>query len=59
MQCFSRLLLAQAAAILLLIPLVAREKSLPRTWVDKDTGHRVYRLTDEPGSSALYFNFDA
>jgi oligogalacturonide lyase len=59
MQCFSRLLLVQAAAILLLIPLVAQEKSLPRTWVDKDTGHRVYRLTDEPGSSALYFNFDA
>ncbi len=28
----------------------------PRTWVDKDTGHRVIRLTDEPGSSAFYFN---
>jgi hypothetical protein len=24
----------------------------PRTWVNKDTGHRVIRLTDEPGSSA-------
>jgi len=34
-------------------------QSLPRTWIDKDTGHRVYRVTDEPGSSALYFNFDA
>jgi oligogalacturonide lyase len=31
----------------------------PKSWVDKDTGHRVYRLTDEPGSSGLYFNFDA
>jgi oligogalacturonide lyase len=31
----------------------------PKTWVDKDTGHRVFRVTDEPGSSALYFNFDA
>lgn len=28
----------------------------PKTWVDKDTGHRVVRLTDEPGSSAFYFN---
>jgi hypothetical protein len=59
MRRFSRLLLAQAAAIFLLSPLVAQEKTPPKTWVDKDTGHRVYRLTDEPGSSALYFNFDA
>ena len=28
----------------------------PVSWVDKDTGHRVIRLTDEPGSSGLYFN---
>lgn len=28
----------------------------PKTWVDRDTGHRVWRLTDEPGSSAFYFN---
>lgn len=31
----------------------------PRTWVDKDTGHRVWRLTTEPGSSSLYFNYNA
>jgi oligogalacturonide lyase len=31
----------------------------PRTWVDKDTGHRVWRLTDEPGSSGFYFNVNA
>ncbi|HEY4358584.1 MAG TPA: oligogalacturonate lyase family protein [Acidobacteriaceae bacterium] len=31
----------------------------PKTWVDKDTGHRVFRLTDEPGSSAFYFNVNA
>ncbi len=31
----------------------------PRTWVDQDTGHRVWRLTDEPGSSGFYFNFNA
>lgn len=28
----------------------------PRTWIDKDTGHRVVRLTDEPDSASLYFN---
>ena len=31
----------------------------PASWVDKDTGHRVIRLTDEPGSSGLYFNVNA
>jgi oligogalacturonide lyase len=31
----------------------------PTTWVDKDTGHRVYRLTDEQGSSGFYFNVNA
>jgi oligogalacturonide lyase len=28
----------------------------PRTWIDPDTGHRVVRLTNEPGSASLYFN---
>jgi len=28
----------------------------PRTWIDSDTGHRIVRLTDEPGSASLYFN---
>ena len=28
----------------------------PKTWVDKDTGHRVWRLTDEPNSGGFYFN---
>jgi oligogalacturonide lyase len=59
MRLFARLLLLEAATIFLLIPLIAQEQTPPKTWVDKDTGHRVYRLTDEPGSSALYFNFDA
>ena len=31
----------------------------PKTWVDKDTGHRVWRLTDEPNSSGFYFNVNA
>jgi oligogalacturonide lyase len=28
----------------------------PREWVDPDTGHRVIRLSDEPGSASLYFH---
>ena len=28
----------------------------PREWIDPDTGHRVVRLTDEPGSQSLYFH---
>jgi oligogalacturonide lyase len=28
----------------------------PKSWIDPDTGHRVYRLTDEPNSASLYFN---
>ncbi len=28
----------------------------PKTWIDPATGHRVFRLTDEPGSASLYFN---
>lgn len=31
----------------------------PRTWVDKDTGHRIWRLSNEPNSGGLYFNINA
>ena len=30
-----------------------------REWVDPATGHRVIRLSDEPGSSTLYFHDNA
>ncbi|MEO6568501.1 MAG: oligogalacturonate lyase family protein [Opitutaceae bacterium] len=29
---------------------------LPTDWVDPDTGHRIIRLSTEPGSSTLYFH---
>jgi len=38
---------------------LAQSDAPPKTWVDKDTGHRVTRLTDEPGSSGFYFNVNA
>jgi oligogalacturonide lyase len=28
----------------------------PREWIDKDTGHRVVRLSDEPNSQSMYFH---
>ena len=31
-------------------------KDIPREWIDPDTGHRVIRLSDEPGSASLYFH---
>jgi oligogalacturonide lyase len=31
----------------------------PREWVDPETGHRVIRLSDEPGSQSLYFHQNA
>ena len=38
---------------------LALAQNLPVSWVDKDTGHRVLRLSDEPGSSGFYFNVNA
>jgi oligogalacturonide lyase len=35
---------------------VALAANVPKSWIDPDTGHRIIRLTDEPGSASLYFN---
>lgn len=43
-------------AFLLLFAQAAAQADPPKTWIDPDTGHRVVRLTDEPGSASLYFN---
>src|SRR4029079_17679169 len=37
----------------------AQTAELPREWIDPDTGHRVVRLSDEPGSASLYFHQNA
>jgi oligogalacturonide lyase len=51
--------LLSALAVLTLLPIAARAADPPRTWVDKDTGHRVWRLSDEPNSGGFYFNVNA
>ena len=60
----TQLLRLACTALLAATPLVAQGPQQtgptpPRTWVDADTGHRIYRLSDEPGSSAFYFNVNA
>lgn len=53
-------LLISLALFASLIPAGARQKEEPpREWVDPDTGHRVVRLSDEPGSASLYFHQNA
>lgn len=49
--------LALAASLIAQIPAqTPPETAPPKTWIDPDTGHRIVRLTDEPGSASLYFN---
>ncbi len=48
-----------ALAVLALMPIAAQAADPPKTWVDKDTGHRVWRLSDEPNSGGFYFNVNA
>ena len=42
------------------LPILAQNVAEPpREWIDKDTGHRVIRLSDAPGSSTFYFHQNA
>jgi len=36
--------------------IIASAQEAPREWVDPDTGHRIVRLSDDPGSSSFYFH---
>jgi oligogalacturonide lyase len=45
---FCLLIMTQAA--------IAQTAELPREWVDPDTGHRVVRISDDPGSQSFYFH---
>jgi oligogalacturonide lyase len=46
-------------ALLLSLAGLAIAQEAPREWIDADTGHRVIRLSDEPGSQSLYFHYNA
>jgi len=46
-------------ALITIIAVSVHAQELPREWIDPDTGHRVIRLSDEPGSASLYFHQNA
>ena len=46
-------------ALVTMIAISASAQDLPREWIDPDTGHRVVRLSDEPGTASLYFHQNA
>jgi oligogalacturonide lyase len=48
--------LRQLIVVSLFLAAVAWTEEPPREWIDPDTGHRVVRLSDEPGSSGFYFH---
>ena len=50
--------LAPVFCVALILPALAATEP-PREWIDPDTGHRVVRLSDEPGTASLYFNQNA
>src|ERR1035437_4031970 len=41
------------------IRMVSAQTALPTEWIDPDTGHRVVRLSREPGTASLYFHQNA
>ena len=46
-------------ALITIVAVSASAQELPREWIDPDTGHRVIRLSEEPGSASLYFHQNA
>src|SRR5262249_11654107 len=38
------------------LPLLLPAADPPREWIEPATGHRVIRMSDEPGSASLYFH---
>jgi len=51
--------LSIAAASLALTARAGGAADPPREWIEPATGHRVVRLSDEPGSASLYFHQNA
>src|SRR6478735_2282816 len=52
-------LLGLSASIVCIAQTNPSSSTPPRSWVDKDTGHRVWRLSNEPNSGGFYFNINA
>ena len=41
------------------IRFLSAQAALPAEWIDRDTGHRIIRLSREDGTQSLYFNQNA
>ncbi len=46
-------------AVLIIGATIAVAQEPPREWIDSTTHHRIVRLSEEPGSSSLYFHQNA
>jgi oligogalacturonide lyase len=44
--------------LVLAAALLTQAQEPPTDWIDPDTGHRVVRLSTQPGSASLYFNYN-
>lgn len=59
MKQYILLIILVLVSLTLSSPISGQIVELPREWVDPDTGHRIVRLSDEPGSSSFYFHQNA
>jgi oligogalacturonide lyase len=51
--------LLTAAGVVMATAVVLTQTDRPTDWVDRSTGHRIVRLTDDAGGSTLYFHDNA
>src|SRR5262245_15644022 len=47
------------AVLLFMTSLAVAQDEPPKDWIDPDTGHKVIRLSTEPGTASLYFHQNA
>lgn len=54
-----RIIGVSVVVVSLFLALSLRAAEPPTEWIDSDTGHRVVRLSREPGTASLYFHQNA
>ena len=54
-----RVLFLRLSLLSVLLPVWAGAAERPSEWIDPDSGHRVVRLSREPGTASLYFHQNA
>ncbi len=51
-----RMWLVLLSAVVWIAPGIRGDDDPPREWIEPSTGHRVIRLSDQPGTASLYFH---